>query len=515
MRYTFFVSKRSVLSTSLLIMAALVLVGFSLAHVSYSDAKADAAKEALSKKPKKETPKDLLLQAYIDTKEIGTVFFGEYDASAVEPTENGNTLEQLAFIAEEVSGPGTPTGSGENPPVTFDKKPKKKDLIRELAADLALIKNMLSGDYTASGVSPDRYGNILEQLAFIRENASFGFLFGSNSANEVLTSANGTYEATNLTPDNVREGVAYGDGQIGELACYEYGSNDPSQVLTSAGGTFDATNLIPENVRAGIAYGVDQVGTLTSFLFGSNNPAEVLAIAGGSYDASNLIPENVKAGVTFGSGQIGTLTSFLFGSDDPAKVLVTAGGNALKDLFNGSGPSVGVLGGTQEHGGIDDYNAGTGVIQPDRYEGPWTKCTATNNYCETGLASADARDESTGLIWSLTCGGVGCATLADAGPLTAYNWVGTHANNGGKSASQLCSVGNHGESGWFLPHQKQFMQSYVDGSYGNVSYFGTVSTFWTATGTDSSFFAWAGSLRNGAMATDNIHTGSHPVRCVR
>ncbi|KKS71601.1 MAG: hypothetical protein UV43_C0032G0001, partial [Parcubacteria group bacterium GW2011_GWF2_42_7] len=126
-------------------------------------------------------------------------------------------------------------------------------------------------------------------------------------------------------------------------------------------------------------------------------------------------------------------------------------------------------------GGADDYNNG-GAAASGRYTGTWTACNAGNSYCGTSDRGADAKDDSTGLIWSLPCNGSGCATFSDSSVLT-YSWDGTtDADNNSRTASQLCS--DH--AGWSLPHQKQLMQAYIDGSYGNLETAGVFRYHWSA-----------------------------------
>jgi len=143
-----------------------------------------------------------------------------------------------------------------------------------------------------------------------------------------------------------------------------------------------------------------------------------------------------------------------------------------KNIFNGTGQ--GIDGGTEADGGVDDYNNGS-TSPTDRYATSWTKCNSGNSYCGTGLSSADARDDTTGLIFSYPCNGSGCSTFSSSSPL-AYSWDNSSTNNSGKTAQELCSSGVHGESGWYLPHQKQLMLAYINGAYGNLEPLGTIAT---------------------------------------
>jgi len=188
----------------------------------------------------------------------------------------------------------------------------------------------------------------------------------------------------------------------------------------------------------------------------------------------------------------------------------------LSNLFNGTGQ--GFTGGSQANGGIDDYNS-AGSAPSDRYEATWTACTSENSYCGTGDAFADAKDENTGLIWSKPCSGSGCSTSAEPAD-TDYEWTYTDdADNNGLNADVLCSqdLGTTHDAGWSLPHQKQLMQAYIDGAYGNLEPTGVAGSrhYWSATtrsnGTSN---AWSTYLSNGntyyAAKSD-----SNSVRCVR
>jgi hypothetical protein len=182
-------------------------------------------------------------------------------------------------------------------------------------------------------------------------------------------------------------------------------------------------------------------------------------------------------------------------------------GTLLANLWNGT--SGAFTGGSQANGGADDYNNG-GAAASGRYAKGWTACNAGNSYCGTSDAGADAKDDSTGLIYSLPCNGSGCATFSDASPIT-YSWDSSGANNNSRTASQLCS--DH--SGWFLPHQKQLMQAYIDGSYGNLEAASVLRVYWSATtNSNSTSVAWFVGLSNG-YTYYYVKTSANLVRCVR
>lgn len=186
-------------------------------------------------------------------------------------------------------------------------------------------------------------------------------------------------------------------------------------------------------------------------------------------------------------------------------------GVSLANMYNGTSGSF--TGGSQANGGVDDYNSG-GAAASGRYAGTWTACNIGNNYCGTSLTSADAKDENTGLVWSLPCNGLGCASFSDSTAIT-YSWSNGGANNNSQTASQLCSAGSHGDTGWSLPHQKQLMQAYIDGSYGNLETAGMNRYHWSAsTVSANTTEAWFTSLHTGYthyLAKTTIYY----IRCVR
>lgn len=218
-----------------------------------------------------------------------------------------------------------------------------------------------------------------------------------------------------------------------------------------------------------------------------------------------------------------------------AKVLVGTSylgidGIVFKDMWNGSGDdgNGGVFpGGGQENGGVDDcnwdwINSRCGDPADDRYEGSWTQCVGGvdgNNYCGTGDDGADAMDDYTGLVWSFPCNGVGCDAFEDVSSPTAYSWDNSHSNNDGMTAQQLCSEGNHGKTGWQLPHQKQLMQAYINGSYGNLEASGVDRIYWSATTVSlNPANAWGTNLSDGSTGLNTFYDtkgGAFHVRCVR
>lgn len=192
-------------------------------------------------------------------------------------------------------------------------------------------------------------------------------------------------------------------------------------------------------------------------------------------------------------------------------------------------------GGSQANGGVDDFNGGQlgGTPPSDRYATSWTTCTSGNSYCGTGDSGAAAKDNVTGLVWSYPCKDTGCSawdTETDTATLTngclfdgacayfdtdtLYTWSNGGANNNSLTASELCSS----HAGWSLPHQKQLMQAYIDGSYGNLEPQGVYRYYWSSTyvsfGTNEfSRWVWIVNLSDG-YAFDNKRTTMHSIRCV-
>jgi hypothetical protein len=239
------------------------------------------------------------------------------------------------------------------------------------------------------------------------------------------------------------------------------------------------------------------------------------------YEAIPTInPANVKDGVTY-LGVTGTLSAggYTYGDNNQAFVLGTAAspGTALVNLFSGSGTQFGdtaIIGGTQANGGLDDYNNGVAPAV-GRYVGLWTVCNVGNSYCGTGDDAAKVRDDSTGLVWSYSCSGVECSSLNTETGYLIYTWDNSGGNNNGKTAQQLCTDGAHGKSGWYLPHQKQLLQAYINGSYGVLEEEGVVTwNYWSATSVSSQIRSWVVNLSNGFTASTNRNAGNR-LRCVK
>ena len=393
------------------------------------------------------------------------------------------------------------------------------------------IWNRIAGSDDTSGTAADGSGDVIERLQFIQQNLG-GYTYGSSNAGEVLTIAGGTYNATLLTAANVRSGVAFGVSSTGTYggSGWTYGSDDASKVLTSAdaAGTYNASNLSVGVVKSGTTFDVSLTGDYPSvtYTLPSADATADLAASGGNISSSNGSVEwwqsdGARQTATLDFPTLSNLCDTDTSNNSAGTLSVTAAylgvgntwcgtaGTLLANLWNGSLTAGGFDGGSQANGGVDDYNAGNAAGRPsDTYSKGWTACNSGNSYCGTSDSGADAKDDSTGLIWSMPCNGSGCASFSDASPIT-YSWDNSAANNNSRTASQLCS--DH--AGWSLPHQKQLMQAYIDGSWGNLE--GVNRHYWSATTfSDGTTYAWGTNLSLGYTHL-TAKTSSYYVRCVR
>ena len=178
---------------------------------------------------------------------------------------------------------------------------------------------------------------------------------------------------------------------------------------------------------------------------------------------------------------------------------------------------------TQAKGGVDDYN-NNGSIPSDSYKKTWTTCNVGNNYCGTGRSVAEKQDPNTGLVWSPQISssstwfvGNNCkypnGLTGDDGVCNTNGEVACYCvkHTGGGDAKTGCE--NYDDGNWRLPFQKELMQSYIDGSWGNLTNAG--SYYWSSTTqSDTTNYAWRIVQYNGTT-TNTTKTNSHAVRCVR
>lgn len=176
----------------------------------------------------------------------------------------------------------------------------------------------------------------------------------------------------------------------------------------------------------------------------------------------------------------------------------------------------------QATGGVDDYNSSQ-TIPADAYTASWLTCSAGNNWCNTGHASSTKKDLSTGLIWTdwLENGTTtnwfyanNCAPPGSAenpGACAAHGNIGCQCVKLTSSKTGCESLGD----GWRLPHQKELIQAYIDGSWANL--FNPGYGYWSATTlSNDTLYAWYVYLYNG-YTNVNVKSSdtSYRIRCVR
>ena|GEM_PF-4965861 len=204
------------------------------------------------------------------------------------------------------------------------------------------------------------------------------------------------------------------------------------------------------------------------------------------------------------------------------------GGTLLKNLFNGSAGSnvADYAFYTQDKGGVDDFNK-NGAMPGDSFTGSWTVCAAGNNYCNTNdSVNADAKDDSTNLVWS---------KWLDGGTSHTWFWAnncyepGTPENPDGGEGGLPCNANGDDAcrcikktaaktgceamgAGWRLPYQKEYLQAYIDGSWGDFSNANNIC--WSAT-TASGYTAGAyWNLPSTGHSSYYYKTTNYKVRCV-
>ena len=187
---------------------------------------------------------------------------------------------------------------------------------------------------------------------------------------------------------------------------------------------------------------------------------------------------------------------------------------------------------TQALGGVDDYNDNQSAMPTSSYEGSWTDCTSgADGWCGTGETDiADAKDNQTGLIWSVKISGTddtmswfwanNCLNPGEAGSNGA-----TCASDGDNGCScvkrTVSKTGCEalGDGGWRLPYQKELMQAYINGSSKEaVSYLSSTGYgFWSSTTkSDNTRNAWYVYLYDGYTSTNRkTSVTSCRSRCVR
>ena len=244
--------------------------------------------------------------------------------------------------------------------------------------------------------------------------------------------------------------------------------------------------------------------------------------------------QTITAGYHNGSGYCVGDTNLTAGNILADVDLFGVTGTVLKNIYNGSATSgaTDYEFWTQALGGVDDYNGG--AVQPmptGSYEGDWTDCTSgADDWCGTSETDiADAKDNQTGLIWSVKIEGTddtmswfwanNCYepdTEENPGTCTAND---DDACQCIKKTSEKTGCEALGDGGWRLPYQKELMQAYINGSskssVSNLS--STGYYFWSSTTTsNNTHYAWYVYLTYGTTnGSVKPNVASYRSRCVR
>ena len=336
-------------------------------------------------------------------------------------------------------------------------------------------------------------------------------------SNATTTLSAGYYEATtldsvdiDLTAANILSGKT-----IFGISGTVYGDTNQAQVLTTAtgAGTYNASNLTVDTVKSGTSFGVSSTGDYPSTTYPLSGDTGVTDAT--ATEICNTNEAWTKAG------------SLITGTLNPTASTIGVGntycgiaGTLLANLDNGSATSGDY---PQSVGGVDDYN-NNGAMPGDSYTSTWTTCDAGNSYCSTGDATnADKKDESTGLVWSIWLASGATSNWFSANNCQYPNGLpgddGTCDTNGEvackcvKLTSSKTGCEALGDGNWRLPSQKESMQAYIDGSWGNLSSAGY--SYWSATTKSySTYGAWYTTLYYG-RTNDTNKTNLIRSRCVR
>ncbi len=298
------------------------------------------------------------------------------------------------------------------------------------------------------------------------------------------------------------------------------GANNSHNAFSSSSVTANATGSIIErlqyiqglstlpaesNVKSGVAYGNQNNGSLTP--------------------ASGASPSLTATAADVASGKL------FFGSASSNWTPITGAATLYThNEYNGSGSGTNDTPYTKALGGVDDYNNGSSMPATTYTSGAWTDCTG-GSYCGAD-SNADHQDPSTGLIWSkwINSGNTIDWFWANncAEPNQSYNGTvldsGTCVNNGDAACQCVKLNGTNGtktgcealgDGNWRLPYQKELMQAYIDGSYGNLS--SSSSNYWSSTTySGNTQNAWFVGLYFGFTSNNTKTTNSsYRVRCVR
>lgn len=163
----------------------------------------------------------------------------------------------------------------------------------------------------------------------------------------------------------------------------------------------------------------------------------------------------------------------------------------------------------------DDYKTGDETGE----ESTWTNTAGT---ATTGVW----KDGRTGLYWSASQGSK--TNIFPDTTHTTCNFFSTSPRGSYDGSDADCGVainacgtldlaaGGTSSTDWYLPSQKELLQSYIDGIYNQTNTtFVSTSGFWSSTENSSgATYAWRVVLSGGSAGT-NAKTVSYDVRCVR
>lgn len=302
--------------------------------------------------------------------------------------------------------------------------------------------------------------------------------------------------------------------------------------LVPSGGTATTSNVLSGKTYFGDSQTnwTLQTGTMTNngafALTASSTDQSVTAgyYSGGTLAGdADLVTGNIKSGIT------------IFGIDGNGNVVDTSAGDAVAgDLANNK---IAFVDGSQITGSMftnqknqtkDDWvNSGGTVGEYAAEEATWSAVAGSPfaaytsiDYAATGgsldlYSGTVKQDTRTGLWWSdiMAVNGGGTASTTD----NQFTLSADGARPTGGNAIGFCGALNTANFGgyndWYLPTQKQLMQSYIDGSANNLP--NPDNTFWSSTELYSNAaYAWSVPLHLGSTFYYTKVT-SNPVRCVR
>ena len=376
-----------------------------------------------------------------------------------------------------------------------------------------------------------------------------------------LVPSGGDAEVGNVLADKTFFGNSQTDwtlqtGTMTNVGAQEITPSTSNQTITAgyhngSGYCVGDANLISGNIKSGVTiFSIDGDGNVVDTSSGDAGAGDILfdkiSWVGGSeitgsmtnVGAETITPstsnQTITAGYHNGSGYCVGDTNLTAGNILADVDLFGVTGTVLKNIYNGSATSgaTDYEFWTQALGGVDDYNGG--AVQPmptGSYEGDWTDCTSgADDWCGTSETDiADAKDNQTGLVWSVKIEGTddtmswfwanNCYepdTEENPGTCTAND---DDACQCIKKTSEKTGCEALGDGGWRLPYQKELMQAYINGSskssVSNLS--STGYYFWSSTTTsNNTHYAWYVYLTYGTTnGSVKPNVASYRSRCVR